>query len=410
LQRNYLIALVIVSVLSAVFMIPNAAMLALIFTFGLAAPILIVLPNLLIILWAVFPALLFWKIQPTRVPLLCIGAVIVASAAFIPRYLAERDLQRDLQTRRAVAATPIRIPKGIGIEIQRPASHDPDLYVAEGNSGAQFGAQPCFDLCERLLTGGDVAWVRVVLINDAIGNNRQTTRALLVPGETAACRWVNPDIPEGRRCALFAKDHGQRAALTIKLDEDFTRSKTMPFTPYQPVGFRNASINSAVTGDARTLFSATQIFYDRPVGGISLDAGSLSNGIPGGGFQLTRARSASASIQLADAVEKLGISLGVERVLLPKSPGTENNIFIQPPPDAQDAIYAASLVATATPFNNAFSNAFSQVVNDWHERLRWKTSLSKADRAIFCRTRSESRIPVQFWKDQVIKKHAVKCG
>ena len=45
-------------------------------------------------------------------------------------------------------------------------------------------------------------------------------------------------------------------------------------------------------------------------------------------------------------LDALGLPLGPPRPLLPKTPGTEHNIFIPPPPDAQDAAYVAERVLT----------------------------------------------------------------
>jgi hypothetical protein len=94
---------------------------------------------------------------------------------------------------------------------------------------------------------------------------------------------------------------------------------------------------------------------------------------PHRGFLFARTRAITPPIDLAVAVAALGLPLGPQRKLPPKTPGTEQNIFFAPPPDAQDAAYVASLLALGpSPDPRDRSNAFAQEVNGWHGRLRWK--------------------------------------
>jgi hypothetical protein len=144
---------------------------------------------------------------------------------------------------------------------------------------------------------------------------------------------------------------------------------------------------------------------------ISYDLGSLGNGDGGGGFELVRSRRASAPVDMVHTINSMGLALGPPIMLQPKTPGTEDNRFIAPPPNAQDAAYVASLIdAGPNQRPTQYSNAFGQVINNWHARLRWKTSLSEMDRAIFCNTLEDKRVANLFWEEQVIAKHNVTCG
>lgn len=411
MRKVYFVVLFAVSLTALVFSAPGIGLVALLFTFGLAIIVLAPLPYLLVGLWSILPCILFWRSPVLRWVLLLLG-VFAGSWVFLgPPKISDKRLQADLSAQEDVLPTPINISNPIGIEIHRRASRHSDLYVSSAKSGAFYGSQVCFELCERLLTGGDVAWVRIVVTDDAYGNHRARTHALLVPGQPDTCSRLNTDRINDGLCAMFSPDHGHASDLTIVLNEGRTDWRAKRFAPYQLMGLRTAEARLGNGLEGPILFKLSQLFHERPTGHISIDFGNLGGGDHGGGFQLVRARASSPPIDLAAAVSALSIKLGPVREPLPKSPGTERNSFIAPPPDAQDAIYAASLVAVGPGLRpTRYSNAFQGVINDWHSRLRWKTILSNEDKRIFCETVQDNRIENLFWDDQVIRKHGVRCG
>jgi hypothetical protein len=408
LRKTYFILLAVVTVLVLVFALPSAALLASLFTLGLGVVILLPLPYIGVGMWAVLPAVLLWR-TPFRLTALAagVGAVVVALAA--PGPFADQALARDLAARGDMKVSRLDLPEQPGIEIRRRVSRDPDLYShGEGRAGALIGESPCTEACERLLMGGGVGWVRIVLTDDAFGNDRTETHALFVPGDDAACRAANPDLAGGP-CVLYAPDHDRPADLTLILDEDRTHWRADHFTPYQPMGFRSAAAHLGAGADAPPVWQATQLFHERPNGRFGYDFGSLANGDGGGGFMLGRARTATPPIDLAGALQTMGLPLAAARVPLAKAPGTEGNRFISPPPDAFDAARVASLIATGPEGGPMFSNAFRQEVNGWHMRLRWTPDPTEAERAIFCATLESPAIRDLFWQDGLIAKHGIEC-
>ncbi len=411
MRKFYFTALTIVSLAAVIFTIPSVGLIAIIFTFGLAALLIIPLPYLLIGLWIAFPTVLYWHEPSLRLRLSIVSALLAALfVGFVmlaPPLLADKALNQDLASRGDVVAAPANFVKPIGVEIHRRVDRNHNLYIRGGKSGAFHGTQPCFELCERLLTGGDVAWIRLIMTNDTYRNIRVKTNVLILPGTSETCREVNSDFPPGVRCALFAPNHEIPADLTIVLDEDQTKWRASSFAPYQPMGYRTAVAYTGSNTEAPVLFQLSQLFHNRPTGWISYDIGLLGSGRSVGGVQFVRARSASDPIDLVDAFETLGLALGSARQLLPKSPDTERNVFIAPPPDAQDAAYAASLVAIGPEGRR--SNSLAHVVNNWHGRLSRRVKLSRADRAIFCATLAYNPYQKLFWDDQVIIKHSIIC-
>jgi hypothetical protein len=410
-MKAYFGILIAITMIALVLAIPGVALLAALFTFGLAAVFLIPLPFILVALWSILPAVLFWRIPIVRWPLLIAGIIGTASLYLLPPHLAELELSADLAVQNNFLPNSLGSNGLVGVEIRRSVSANANFRAAGKASSAFYSAKPCFELCERLLTGGDVAWVRIVLTNDAYANDRARTHAILAPGNPMQCASINADFPPGESCALYAPDHGELADLTITLEDRQISWGGDNFTPYQPIGYRVATGHNGSDDKSPILFHQTQIFYERPTGMVSYDFGSLGRGDSGeGGFEFVRSRQASKPVDLISIANLMGLALGPTIELQPKTPGTEDNRFIAPPPDAQDAAYVASLI-NAGPSHNPtqFSNAFAQVINDWHRRLRWKSSLSEADRTIFCRTLFDRRIANLFWEDQVIRKHGGAC-
>jgi hypothetical protein len=403
--RTYFTLLAVCTGLTLFFAIPSVAILAVVFTLGLALPLLFALPMVTILLWSLLPAVLARK-SWLRWPALALGLALPASLLLLPG-MADREAARLLATRSSVAPQSLTLSGPFGVEIIRTARHAPDLWNVDGVRSDFYGEAPCFDLCERLLTGGEVSWVRIVIRDDAFSNDKAVTSARFIRATDAACHAANADFPEtGATCIHFAPDDGQAAALVLDLNDDRVwRDRARTEWPLEEIGYRTATAHAGSSPEAPVVFRAVQLFFARPNGLVSVNAGNLGAGKPGGGFALSRSRSATPPIDLAAAVTALGFSLGPIREPLPKTPGTESNVFIASPPDAQDAAYVASLLALgAAPDPRGRSNAFAQVVNGWHQRLRWKKPITAADRAIFCASLRDTSIPMFFWADQLRNK------
>lgn len=404
----YLLFLATCSALSVILMVPGIAMMAAIFTLGLAIPLLFLILMATILLWTLLPAALYWRTR-ARWPLVGLGLAVPLLLLSLPPMLADRAALRQAAEVGIIQPTALLLTSPIGVEIIRDVQHNDDLYVRSIAQSALYDDALCFDLCERLLTGGEVAWVRIVLRNDAFVNTSTQTHALFVAASGAACTAANPDLSATGSCVLFAPDHRKPAGLTLDLADHRTWAKDQTGSwPFLEVGTRSATAYVG-TDPSAVIFRARQVFHDRPTGLIGFALGGFGNGDSGGGLAMLRQRSATAPIDLATALSAMGFPLGPERMPLPEAPGTENNFSNRNPPDAQDAAYVASMLATGPERATTFSNAFAQVVNGWHDRLRWKPTLTTADRLIFCASLNDPRIATYFWSDQVIRRHDLIC-
>lgn len=107
-------------------------------------------------------------------------------------------------------------------------------------------------------------------------------------------------------------------------------------------------------------------------------------------------------IDLGSADACCGFTLGPPRPQLPRTQGTEHNIFIVLPPDAQDTAYVASLLALGTsPEPSGQTNTFVLLVNGWHQPLRRKNLIAATVRTNFRASLPDTSIPLFFWADRL---------
>lgn len=406
--RHYFVWLGVVTVLTGILAVPGFAIMVMILTFGLTRSLLVMLPMATILLWALFPAVLV-RNSWLRWPALALGLALSASLVLLPGK-ADREAARLIEARGPVAVEPMKLYRPLGVEIIRNVTHNPDFYSFDGVRSGLYGEAPCFDICERLLTGGDVAWVRIVLRDDAFANDKAETRARFVLARDAECHALSADFPaKGSTCIRFTPDNDQQAALVLDLQDDRVRKdRATAAWPLEEIGYRTATVHAGDSADGPILFRAVQLFYERPNGLVVLDMGDF-NGDVGGGFALWRTRTVTLPIDLAAAITGLGLALGPPRPIPPKTPGTETKGWIGPPPDAQDAVYVASLLALGPSLPpNSRSNAFAQVVTGWQSKLQWKKPITEADRVILCASLQDTFNPGSFWVVQLENK-ALDC-
>ena len=217
--RAHFVLLAVCSVLTLVFAIPGITLVVLIFTFGLTYPLLFALPTATILLWALLPAVLA-RNSRLRWPALALGLALPASTFLLPG-MADREAEAMIAASSPVAPQPVTLVAPVGVEIIRNARHAPDLWNVDRVRSDFYGEAPCFDICERLLTGGKVAWVRIVLRDDAIGNDEAVTSARFVKATDSTCHAASADFPETvATCVLFSPDDGEAADLLLDLKDD----------------------------------------------------------------------------------------------------------------------------------------------------------------------------------------------
>lgn len=390
MRKTYFIFLGLVTALSLLLTTPPFATIAILFTFGLALAIMYPLPYTLLVMWSYFPAVVFWERPLIRYGLLAAGTLMIAASLLGPPHMADQAFETDLQLREQVAPRPIRTQPPLGIEIHRHVIPHPDIYSSNGTSGAFYDNAPCFGLCEKLLSGPDVKWVRLVM-RTRQKDGPAPLQFLLKEGTPAECQRLNPDFDGPTTCVLFAPDEGDPADLTLVLEEKLNRETAVESHYYRPFAFRKATAYEGHNLDAPVLFSFTQLFHKRPVGQVVFDTGSVSSGNAGGGFTFVRESIASDPIDLLAAVEALGLRLG------PDQPAARR---------PQDAAYVASFIEVLP---DPTQSRRLQIINDWHNKLRENNSLSNGEVTIFCSVMKRQRAEDPLWGNRLLQQHGIEC-
>ena len=136
-----------------------------------------------------------------------LGALLsgtLAAAVYLgPTLMLERE-------RAALLPDNIDAAEGAALELGEPTSIE---FVWGEGYGPEFVF--CGDLCERLLSGGQIDWVRVKM-QDGTGPNSQSSQSMII--ETAlgaACSKVYAGFDEGEPCILATPDDGRSADLRL---------------------------------------------------------------------------------------------------------------------------------------------------------------------------------------------------
>lgn len=387
LRKVYFFSLVALAFACALFAVPMVRAEVLQVAQGAGRAVLLPLPTLLLVWLAALPAMLRWDRPDLRAPLFGLGAIAAGVLLVLPGLVADRALALDLAAQDDMPAAPFTRSGPIGIEMHRNIGAGAGPYDA-----ALHGPAPCTPLCERLLMGGDVAWVRMILRNDHIGEAPVQKVVLLTAAEGQACQNASRDFAANSRCVLFGRDHGARADITLRLTERRLKDHAYPSGLYQPIGLRQLA--GSAGPDGATLFQQTRIFHRRPTIWLTFDITRSVNGDAHRGVGLLRSRTATPALGPEAAMTALGIALGAQPA--------HNRA-------AQDAAYVASLLATGPQQGAIFSRALGRLVDGWHAQLFAQPGVSEGDAAIFCATARDRRLPGGFWKAAVMTSHQIAC-
>lgn len=227
---------------------------------------------------------------------------------------ADRKAHGLIHAKGPVAARPVSFSRPSGVEIIRNVTP---------------GEAPCFDICERLLTGGHVTWAPIVLRDDAFANDKARTSARFTLARDADCHALSADFPaKGSTCIRFAP-RGRSASrrgpgLSGRPHPERPGHRRLAPGRDRPPDSHSPCRDST---DGPILFRGVQLFYKRQNGFIVLDPGDF-NGDVGGGFALWRKRAVTPPIDLAAAITGLGLGLGPPRPTPPKTPGSETRDWI----------------------------------------------------------------------------------
>ncbi len=227
---------------------------------------------------------------------------------------------------------PVELAQPLDVEIQLVNSPDLTQFeLRERNESHSARTEICFDLCERLLTGGDVAWVRIVRFSQQRredGETRFSGTTRLALASAAECQVIVPELFSTQNCILFVPDRDEPADLTLKIKSERNWSRAPLFKAYAPRAVRSVVAFQGQNSEQQAVFKLGQIQHQRPTGKIVPNTRSSLESSGHGGWRFQRRTVTSDPFDLSGAVERLGLKLGPFRITN----------------DAQAATYVASLL------------------------------------------------------------------
>lgn len=371
MRTGYPAALIVASVASLLLIDPQLS--ALFFLFPLLVLVPLVLP-VTILMWSVVPAYLARRTR-AGLPLLALGLGLpLGLALWIPRHV-DALAGQDLAALGNITPQRLTHPGPLGVELRRPLN--PGGAFVTLTDRQPIDAALCPELCERLLLGGDVLWVRVVIPDDRMDFQTVETRVLFDRGTGAECLALTGRSDPGA-CILPRRDHGQPADLTLSVT---TLSPKAEAGLYQPKG---VTLVEGFTADGTAVLRLAQITHDRPTG-IPVPSN-------GGGLALLRTRTTSPLIDLDRVISALGPRLAAPLPRAQRPPVWVRGGFHPLPPDPQDTAYVAALLALGPQQGRAdFSVAFYQTIDTWLRRLEEAGPLTDIEARTVCAALPDTR-------------------
>ena len=347
--------------------------------FGLLLFPLVVLPSCIVavFLWALLPAALArhsWAVWP-----LALIGVLAAAAVYVgPPLIADRQAETARAALGEIAPLPLSIALPAGIEFRRPLQQK--FYHAR--AVAQFDRTICPELCERLLLGGDIAWIRVVVTDDRDGDQSVKTSTLVTTAQGADCVTLHPDLSPTEACLLFRADHGLPADLVLEIQD---RPQQPSGVVYRQNGYRLVQVSAG----AGPVLRRIQVFHDRPTF-----------------LGLSRQRTATEPPDLLQDLATLGLTMAPPLARTPRPPFWKRSVFLKMPPEPQDTAYVRSLL-TAWP-DTRFSIAYTLFVAAWQEALANSESLTETEVSTFCAILRDPRL-ARMNSSQVSEGPSINC-
>lgn len=368
-----------------------------------------ILPYAGLFFWAILPVIL---VQGSKVKTIVIGylsAMALLLCYTLPPILADMGAESHLTKMEPTSSFEFEFDQPIGIEIRRPVKHSHIFNDWDADIPTLFESTPCFDLCERLLMGGDVAWIRMVLSDDLQGNSRVETKSLLVSSTGENCLQFNSDLPSDQLCMLFAPDHDQEPELTIHLEQFADKSSEERTAFYEPTRHLLVSGFTNKPTDGLPVFVLRQQAYNRPTGELRIEPGIANRERSWGGYEFVRSEAATTQINLIGIFKQLGIRVGPERTQ------SEYNIDDKKPivtPNAVSAALVASLLAVGPEDAWAFSTNYSLFVENWVSALKQRPGSRRthSETRTLCAVAKDPRFRNRINGSRIIRNFSLQCN
>jgi len=401
MRSVYFIITTIMVIITIILSIPSVALLATIFTFGMA---LLVMPKILIttiVLVCFLPVVMAWPYKPALLPALAVSIGLLFLIFYVPNSSSQSRAEQILADAPQSPGHPIQGPLPRNVEIIRTRSPNADLR------DPVIGRDLCDNTCQSLLLGGAIDWVRIRLTDDAFGNDEANTTARFSMATGSDCRALYAHLTDNDPCIVFRDDITEAADLVIEVQENQWKNSwgEGSYGGVTPAGKRVVIARLGPDKDSPIAFLRTQLFYRIPSRHITFNIGSLNNGDGGGGFMYVPIKGKGPAIHVTEELKAIGIPLGDPYV---RTKPREDQKSWEVPPDPWQSVMAASLFETSPlgdDYRHKWANAKTSHINNWLFMARAFDTLSASDLRILCLAKTDERMNHISWLDQIERIH-----
>ncbi|MGB8815187.1 MAG: hypothetical protein WCC57_18560 [Paracoccaceae bacterium] len=349
------------------------------YTLGLATPFWLVAANLWWIMLLAGPVVWFARNRKVLVGIaISLGTLIVFLVGF------------GQLTKSAVAAlSPPKIDMRAGI---LAATTPPTSVEFFASRREDFEEQACGPICEGLLTGGQIKWVRVVPRTDQIP---ETKPIVFYRADATACQAFDPEFAAAP-CLLAREDIGDPADLRITKVAvgDGSASRESVTGLVTPLWSRQTIVQDQRGATPKVLFDQTEYQWFEAMSPIPLftNVGFDGNGVHGGGPTFTRERKKTPPVDLVAALQSGGLAMGSAREWNETKPAVGKHIAAEGYFSARP--YDAPLLASMLDISQgaAFASPQGRQLADWLKHVERTDEISAAEKALLRRVADQGDV------------------
>lgn len=354
MRLAYFVMLALLGVATAIVAMPNIALVAALYSFGIAVPLMPLIPSAFMALLCLMPVVITPRLWP-------LSAVAIAAAFYSPALMSDRtakEIATELQAGDFTTGNTLQGGQLAGVEIRRPGKQN--LNLRKSN----WGREVCGDLCRRILHSGQTPWVRVHFTDQPLGANIST----VVRGSGEGCA--------ESLCFTFTDNIYEPADLVLALEETYTG-------PYDanrnPKGWAQSQGTRRLTATHKgaAIWQQTELHLftiKQSPAKLYPATHGLTSGGNNGGLRFLRTRDRRNVIDAAAAVEAMGLNLApaIATPAKPLSRSERKRLETIPPTPAQ-----RQEIASLLERQGGLSDPAEQKISGWLLKARGASELSE---------------------------------
>jgi hypothetical protein len=252
--RFYTIVLSILVVLTTIMWLPNAALILLLYTFGLGIPIALAVTWLLYWL-CLFPLFATWhQGGRARAGGAIVSLALCGALALMPAYFSEGQAELAATAIGSTNFAPREVAAASTLEIRRPRDDESrSRFFADGTL--------CGIECRSLLLTDKLHWVRMVVQQSNAGSpsGQQPRATFYVGAQGEDCAIPGSPASANQRCVLIRPDNQEPADLVVDYHGGSTKqlSGARDTLYYQWKGWKRVTVSASAADGGQAIYRRT---------------------------------------------------------------------------------------------------------------------------------------------------------